>query len=220
MNLVVIAYIDDLLIYAQDDATIVEFIKRMQKADVKLRKEGTAEGFLGVDIMREGNKTILTQSGLAKRVVDALGLCSKYTTATATPAERAPLGRDLDGPDASGTINYASVVGMLLYLCGHSRPDIAFAVHQCARFTFAPKRSHEIALKRIGRYLKGTLDEGLILDPSDEFLIECYPDADFAGLWGYEDPNDPHCVRSRAGWVITLAGCPILWRSSLIQLIC
>ena len=64
------------------------------------------------------------------------------------------------------------------------------------------------------------MDEGLILNPSNEFLIECYPDADFAGLWGYEDPNDPHCVRSRAGWVVTLAGCPILWRSSLIQLIC
>ena len=68
--------------------------------------------------------------------------------------------------------------------------------------------------------MKGTLDRGLILDPRDDFTLECCPDSDFAGLWGYEDANDPHCVRSRAGWVITLAGCPIVWSSRLIQLIC
>ena len=133
--------------------------------------------------------------------------------------ECAALPQDLDGTPASGTINYASVVGMLLYLCGHSRPDIAFAVHQCARYTFEPKRSHEVALLRIGRYLKGTLDKGLILNPTESFSIDCYPDADFAGLWGYEKPDDPHCVRSRTGYIITLAGCPVLWRSSMQTMI-
>jgi hypothetical protein len=53
---------------------------------------------------------------------------------------------------------------------------------------------HEDALKRIGRYLKGTLDKGLILCPSDDLKIDCYPDADFAGLWNRDDKNDPHCV--------------------------
>ena len=219
-DLIVLCYVDDLLLYAREDAIIDDFIERMQKdEEVILRKEGTAEGFLGVDIKRDGNKTTLTQSGLAKRVVEALGLCSKYSTPCATPAEQAPLPRDLSGQPASGTINYASVVGMLLYLCGHSRPDIAFAVHQCARYTFEPKRSHEAALKRIGRYLKGTLDKGLILDPTDDLSVDCYPDADFAGLWGHEDPQDPHSVRSRTGYIITLSGCPILWKSSMQNLV-
>jgi len=107
------------------------------------------------------------------------------------------------------------VIGMLLYLTGHSRPDLAFAVHQCARYTFDPKRSHELALKRIGRYLKGTIDKGLILSPSDDFRIDCYPDADFAGLYGHENSQDPHCVRSRTGYCITFCDCPILWSSKL-----
>jgi len=219
-DLIVLCYVDNLLLYAREDAIIDDFIERMQKdEEVILRKEGTAEGSLGVDIKRDGNKTTLTQSGLAKRVVEALGLCSKYSTPCATPAEQAPLPRDLSGQPASGTINYASVVGMLLYLCGHSRPDIAFAVHQCARYTFEPKRSHEAALKRIGRYLKGTLDKGLILDPTDDLSVDCYPDADFAGLWGHEDPQDPHSVRSRTGYIITLSGCPILWKSSMQNLV-
>jgi hypothetical protein len=128
--------------------------------------------------------------------------------------EKAALGKDIDGPPASGQVNYASMIGMLLYL-GHSHPDIAFATHQCACYTFAPKQSHENALKRIGHYLKGTLDKGLVLTPSDDLKIDCYPDADFAGLWNRDDKNDPHCVRSRTGYVICLSDCPVLWISNL-----
>jgi hypothetical protein len=75
-----------------------------------------------------------------------------------TPAKMAALGRDIDGKEASGYINYASIVGMHLYL-GHSQPNISIATHQCACYTHAPKpkQSHKDALKWIGRYLKGTL---------------------------------------------------------------
>jgi hypothetical protein len=67
------------------------------------------------------------------------------------------LGKDIDGEKASGSINYLSVIGMLLYL-EHSHPDISFATHQCGRYTHSPKMSHKNALKNIGRYLKDTLD--------------------------------------------------------------
>ena len=173
------------------------------------------KGFLGIDIKHEGNKTTLTQSGLTSRIIEAISLCSKNSTKCMTPAELRALPCDLNGEPYQGPINYGSIIGMLLYLTGHSRPDCSFAVHQCARYTFAPKASHVVALKRIGRYLKGTIDKGLILDPRDDLTIDCYPDADFAGLWGYDDPQDPHCVRSRTGYVITLCGCPVLWASKL-----
>ena len=45
--------------------------------------------------------------------------------------------------------------------------------------------------------------------------INCYVDADFAGLWGYEDDQDPVCVKSRTGYVLTLGDCPFLWVSKL-----
>ncbi|KAL7548695.1 hypothetical protein ACHAWF_014726, partial [Thalassiosira exigua] len=183
--------------------------------EIFLRREGMAEGYLGVNIERKNGHTTLTQPGLTKKVIEALGLCSKNSTAVSTPAEKTPLPRDVGGVPHDGPVNYASVVGMLLYITGHSRPDCVFAVHQCARYTFKPKRSHVVALKRLGRYLKGTVDKGLILNPSADLRIDCYPDADFAGPWGHEDSQDPHCARSRTGYVITLAGCPILWRSSL-----
>jgi hypothetical protein len=159
----------------------------------------------------------LTQPGLTKRIIEALGLCSNFSTSIGTPVEKAPLPKDADAPPATESFNYAAVVGMLLYLNGHSRPDIAFAVHQCARYTFCPTRKHELALIRIGRYLKGTMNQGLIMSPSNKPSIDCYPDADFAGLYGYEDKQDPHCARSRAGYVILAFGCPVLWVSRLMS---
>ncbi len=138
----------------------------------------------------------------------------KLSTAVATPADKAALGRDLEGQPASGSVNYASVSGMLLYL-GHSCPDFASATHQCARYTFAPKQSHEDVLKRIGCYLKGTLDKGLILNQSNDLKIDCYPDADLAGLWNHDKKQDPHCVCSQTGYVICLSDCPVLWISKL-----
>ena len=157
----------------------------------------------------------MTQTGLTKRIIVALGLDDKYSNACPTPAKAAPLPKDDGGDPASGMINYTCIVGMLLYLCGHSHPDISFAVHQCTQYTFAPKWSHEKALIRIGRYLKGTMDKGLTLQLTDDLTLDCYPDADFSGLWNYESPNDPHSVRSRTGYLIPLCNCPIIWVSKL-----
>ena len=147
----------------------------MKSLEVDIRKEGSAEGFLGVDVARDNSLTTLTQVGLTKRIIEALGLDPDMSRRVSVPADPKALGRDLNGEPAHGNFNYASVVGMLLYLCGHSRPDLAFAVHQCARYSFEPKRSHELALLRIGRYLKGTLDKGLILNPKEDLCLDCYP---------------------------------------------
>ena len=144
-----------------------------------------------------------------------MGLDSGISKAKWTPAESKPLVKDEDGEPISGDFNYISVVGMLLYLSGHSRPDITYAVNCAAHYMFCPKQSHELALKRIGRYLKATQSRGLILNPSKELKIDCYPDADFAGMYGHEKPTDPACVKSRTGYTITVADCPVIWQSKL-----
>jgi hypothetical protein len=46
--------------------------------------------------------------------------------------------------------------------------------------------------------------------------IDCYADADFAGLWGYEHEQDPRTsVKSRTGYVIFIQGCLIVWKSKI-----
>ena len=107
------------------------------------------------------------------------------------------------------------VVGMLMYLASNSHPEISFAVHQCARFTHGTKHIHEKAILHICKYLKGCKNEGLIIKPTKEFRVDCYADANFAGLFAVEDPQDTTSVKSRTGYVLTFAGCPILWVSKL-----
>ena len=96
-----------------------------------------------------------------------------------------------------------------MYLAQNSRPDIAYAVHQCARFTHAPRKSHVVGIKRILRYLQGTKNKGLILNPSETLQVDCYVDAVFAGLWNVEQDQDPLCVKSRTGYLIMFMGCPL-----------
>ena len=127
--------------------------------------------FFGIDIVRhDGDKIEMTQLGLTKKIVEAIGLadCSPKTT----PAAHGIMPKDEFGEECDGTFNYASVLGMLLYLQGHTQPDISFAVNQCARYAFRPRRSHEEAMKRIGRYLKGTIDKGIIMKPSQSLQID------------------------------------------------
>ena len=79
-TLIVIIYVDDILIYGRSADEIDNLIKRLKKDDIALNKEGTAEGYLGVDIQQDGDKISLLQEGLTKRIITALGLDShEYT---------------------------------------------------------------------------------------------------------------------------------------------
>ena len=105
---------------------------------------------------------------------------------------------------------------MLTYLARNTRPDIEYAVHQCARFQTDPKQPHYNAVKRIGRYLLATADKGIIFKPNGKLNeVECYIDADFAGNYDKDHNEDPACVKSRSGCVIYYAGCPVMWFSRL-----
>ena len=87
---------------------------------------------------------------------------------------------------------------MLLYLAGSTCLDISYNAHQCAIILHAPKASHEIELKYISRYLKGTRDKGLIMKPGVKYpKVNLFADADFAGLFGSEDKMDLISVNSR-----------------------
>ena len=216
--MICLVYVDDCLFFAKDGSKIDAMIKDLQKT-FAMTVEGDVSAFLGIQFERsKDNSTItLTQRGLIDRIIEATGLqdCKPDNT----PAASDPLGTDPEGEPFQEKWSYASLVGMLLYLASNSRPDIAFAVHQCARFTHNPKQSHAKAVKRIVRYLKGTRSRGMILKPSGHLTIDCYVDADFAGLYGAEDDQDPLCVKSRTGYVLTLADCPLLWVSKLQSLI-
>ena len=209
-----VVWVDDCLYFSVDPKEIDRAIDGLKADGFFVDRELDVAGFLGIEMKNHEDGSIeLLQTGLIDRVIRALGL--EGANAKKTPAEFGALGKDTDGAPREQDWSYPSVVGMLLYLQNNSRPDLTFAVNQCARFSKDPKRSHELALSRIGRYLVGTRTKGMIVRPGKSMKLDMYCDADWAGLWSYEKPDDPTCVRSRTGYVITLGGVPVCWSSKL-----
>jgi Reverse transcriptase (RNA-dependent DNA polymerase) len=221
-GMVALSYVDDLLWFGPDLMEIDKVIQELKDDKMPLTVEADdAYAFLGVDISPMSNISFessndgfyMSQTCLIEKVLKTVGMTDSKQKRT--PASSTPLGMDAKGYAFQGNWDYARVVGMLLYLSSNSRPNIQFAVHQCARFTHNPKASHGEAVKRICQYLQGTRERGLIFQPTKEMTLDCYSDADFAGLWNYEEDQDPVCVKSCTGYVLTLAGCPLVWGSKL-----
>lgn len=98
---------------------------------------------------------------------------------------------------------YKQIVGSLRFVC-NGRPDIAFGVGLVSRFMTDPRISHMTAAKRILRYLKGTLDFGLLFPKSKEKLlaeVAAYSDSDWCG--------DQADRKSTSGYLFKFLGAPI-----------
>ena len=78
-----------------------------------------------------------------------------------------------------------------------------------------PEQVTSKQILHICQYLQGTRTQGMTVKPDAKMQLNCYVDADFAGLWNVEHEQDPVCVKSRAGFLLTLGGCLLLWVSKL-----
>ena len=211
----VVLYVDDVGIAYADQKDLDTLLDNLAKKGLEFTKEGTFTDFLGIKFVKDDvqNTVILTQKGLIQKIIEATGM--QDCNPNWTPAIQQTLAIDPDDEPMVEDWSYPSIVGMLLYLSTNTRPDISFAVSQVARFNHNPKRSHASAIKTIIRYLHRTADKGTIVRPTGDLTIDCYVDADFVGLHGRDPDYSPTSAKSRTGYIITLGGCPILWKSQL-----
>ncbi|GJT77891.1 retrovirus-related pol polyprotein from transposon TNT 1-94 [Tanacetum coccineum] len=93
--------------------------------------------------------------------------------------EKSKLDEDKEGK-AVDPSHYRGMIGTLLYLTA-SRPDLQFAICMCARYQARPTEKHLNAVKRIFRYLKGTVHRGLWYPKDSSFALTAFADADHAG---------------------------------------
>jgi len=208
-----VIYVDDCGIGAANSTDIDKLVDDLQKLGFELTREESFSEFLGIKMEKQPDGSIeLTQKGLIEKLIKTTKLedCNpNYLPATAA------LGSDPQGQAMKEDWNYSSVVGMLLYLSTNTRCDIVFAVSQVARFSSNPKQSHATAIKTIIRYLKRTKDQGMILRPTGHLDLDLFVDADFCSLFRNEIDTNPDSARSRTGYIITLSGFPLVWKSQL-----
>jgi hypothetical protein len=213
-----VLYTDDSLLAGPDPTEIDEAIRDIKNANLDITIEGDIQDFLGVNIERRSDGTIhLTQPHLIDQILEDLKMPEVTKTKNIPAASSKLLRRHSNSRKFDGSFNYRSVVGKLNYLEKGSRPDIAYAVHQCARFSADPKLEHGEAIRWLTKYLtvKGTRDKGIILKPREDKQLEVFVDADFAGNWDPDESEDRDTARSRHGYIIKYADCPILWKSQL-----
>lgn len=212
-----------LVIYTDDTIVVGPKLMEIEAAIADIAKEfvittaPSVSDFLGVKISKSENAKSyeMTQPQLIDSILQDLSLGENSKTRDTPALSSVIIQQHADSQPHNEEWHYRSVIGKLNYLEKCTRPDIAYAVHQCARFAHDPKVEHSKAVKHIGRYLLGTKDKGIVCKPNGD-SFNCFADADFAGQWERTIAElDASTARSRSGYIIFHNGCPVIWASRL-----
>jgi hypothetical protein len=202
-------YVDDCLAAARGDAEITALFKDI--ADLfPVRLMGAPQVFLGYSIQRdrEAGTLKIAQAAFTRNLLLRFGM-----DAAAPAPVPCPAGTKLvkEGELLGAGNRYCELVGCLIYLACGTRPDISYAVHSLTRFMHSPTEQHWKAAVHVLRYLVGTVSHGITYGgagrPNAAAGLQVFCDADHAG--------DTTAYKSTTGYVCTLGGGAISWRSKL-----
>lgn len=194
-----LCYVDDLVVMGSTSSLVHRFIRAIQ-SEFPVRDLGDLHFFLGIEANRLPNGLLLTQSRYISDLLKRTGM--EDAKACSSPMVVAPTLSKTMGTSLSDGQPYRQVVGALQYL-SMTRPDIAFSVNKLCQFMHAPTDEHWKAVKRLLRYLKGTMSYGLFFDKACSLQLQCFTDSDWGGC-----PDDR---RSTSGFGIFLGNCLVSW---------
>ncbi|CAM8887016.1 unnamed protein product [Rhodiola kirilowii] len=155
---------------------------------------GEAEVILGIRIKRVEGGLALTQSHYIEKVLKKFKYLDCHPVTTPFDSSKHLLPNKGDPVSQS---KYSRVIGSLMYAMTSTRPEIAFAVGKLSRYTSNPSVNHWQAVHRVLRYLKGTMNLGLVYSKFPS-VIEGFSDASW--ISNEEDHS------STSGWVFLLGG--------------
>jgi hypothetical protein len=199
-------YVDDLLIASNNLEKLEEFKKRLSRT-FKMVDKGEVEYILGIEVIRDRAKrsTLLSQRRYAGEVLTRFGMdsCSSAPTPMVVSLKTSPPAKNA----ANAKFPYLEAVGALQYLAQGTRPDIAYPVSKLAQRCHCYNVSDWEAVKRVFRYLSGTINLSLSYHGSaDSDLM-----ARFAGYCDSDWGSDAESRVSVTGYVFSLSGGAISW---------
>ena len=207
INFVILAlYVDDILLLS-NNTHMMKREKDSLSERFQIIDQGEAHFLLGMMIKRNRKQKILSISqpryleGILKRF--NMENCKSVTT----PLEQGRKYQKLNDEDLPvETHKYQMIIGSLTYASTATRPDIAAAVGTLSKFMSKPGKEHWEGIKRVLRYIKGTVNHGLIYSANiNDTLLQEYSDADWAG--------DVDTRRSTSGYVYQIFGNTVSWSS-------
>lgn len=202
LRIVLILYVDDILV-ASGNIAMVEEVKQHFIDEFEMSDVGEVKSFLGMKVERNVEKRFLR---ISQRVFLENLLCRfnmQECKPIRTPMEyrlRLERGKQAELTDKP----YRELVGCLMYVAFTSRPDLCAAANYFSQFQSCPTEQHWVHLKRVLRYIRGTLDLGLVYSGNDGApVLEAYADADWA--------NDLTDRKSLSGYVFRIYSNSVCW---------
>ena len=195
-------YVDDLIVTGGDPAELATFKKQMT-SEFEMSDLGLLSFYLGIEVEQKEDCTTIRQTSYAKKVLSQFGMMDcNPTKIPMNPGTKLHDDKAREAIDATG---YRRIIGCLRYLL-HTRPDLAFSVGMASRFMKRPTVMHSNAVKQILRYLKDTMNYGVVYtrEEKEERLVG-YSDSDLAG--------DMDHRRSTGGMAFYLNDSLITWCS-------
>jgi hypothetical protein len=194
-------YVDDMIPSASLATLLHHVIARLHDA-FAVKDMGPISHFLGINVRRTKEGFFLSQSAYADDLLERVGLAN--CNPVATPVDTKPKASAADGKLIDDATSYRSIAGALQYLT-IIRPDIAYVVQQVCLHMHAPRDVHQMMLKHILQYVKGTTNLGVQLRAATTPTITAYSDVDWARC-----PDTRH---SMFGFCVFLGNSLISWLS-------
>ena len=156
-GVIICLYVDDMLIL-RTDLESINNTKSFLSSKFDMKDMGVANVILGMRIIRKDKNIILTQSHYVEKILKKFNQfdCTPVSTPFEPQLKMIP-----NNGRAISQLEYARVIGSLMYAMTCTRPDIAYAVGKLSRYTSNPSLLHWHAVNRILKYLKGTMDYGI-----------------------------------------------------------
>ncbi|PKU63834.1 Retrovirus-related Pol polyprotein from transposon TNT 1-94 [Dendrobium catenatum] len=198
IKLFLLIYVDDILFTGNDTAAISTIITKLQHK-FRMKILGQVNSFLGITITRRRDSYFLTQKLYAQSILklSQLNNCKQLANPTCTKLPQL-LPHD---PVLADPAMYRRLTGSLQYLT-LTRPDISFSVNLLSQHMHQPQSTHIYLLKRLLRYIQGTLNYGIPILRSN-LRLSAYSDADWAG--------DPLSRKLTSGFCSYLGDTLISW---------
>nr|GEY82761.1 hypothetical protein [Tanacetum cinerariifolium] len=175
--LLVQIYVDD-IIFAAPTLELCDLFANLMCSKFKMSTMGKISFFLGLQISQSPRGIFISQSKYALESLKKYGF--KSCDLVDTPmVEKSKLDEDKEGKVVDPS-HYRGMIGTLLYLTA-SRPDLQFAICMCALYQARPTEKHVHAVKRIFRYLRGTVHWGIWYPKDSSIALTAFVDADHAG---------------------------------------
>ncbi|XP_031250278.1 uncharacterized protein LOC116108144 [Pistacia vera] len=191
----------DILVIGNDSKLISSLVANLN-SKFALKTLGTVQYFLGFEVKRNDFGLLLSQTKYAHDLLLKAGMADSKPCSTPM-ATGLRLGKEDSKVFEQPTL-YRSVIGGLQYLT-LSRPDLAFVVNKLSQFLQQPIEAHWTACKKILRYVKGTLQHGILFTKKQPFTLEAFSDADWA--------RDEIDRRSTSGYNVFFGGNLVQWSS-------